>query len=138
LLARVERERVNSAEVAGKITADEATAYRDEITERYLDTSSGNITVVDKTTKLEKLNSFMMDNRTVRTSSAGKTFEMAWKIRSDALNQVRSQSRDPRATLGSKKALPVYEWYLGKIKMLRESNVDFKLLAGYFEREFEK
>ena len=138
MLERVERERVSSAEVAGVISSDDAQIMRDEITERYLDTNNASFTAVNKTRKLEQLNSFVEDTSSISSSSAGKTFQQAWDLRSIALNRVREQTKDPRATLGSKKALPIFQWYLSNIKMLKESNVDFRLLAGYFEREFEK
>lgn len=136
-LERVQRNRIDSMEANGLISDAEATAARDELQQRYIETGTTQGVFVDKSEEMDKLAAFVNRYPEIQETEAGKAFAEAWMVRGVALQQVREQSGRSNAGLGSKTAVPVLEWYLQKIGDIEAQYPDFKLLAGKFRREWE-
>ena len=72
----------------------------------------------------------------VQGSDAAIAFRRAWILRGQALDRVRAATGDPEAGLGSQDAASVYAQYLSDIDTIAQEHPDFKLLAGYFKKEW--
>ena len=136
-LERVQRNRIDSLEANGLISDAEATAARDELQQRYIETGTTQGVFVDKSEEMDKLNAFVNRYSEIQGTEAGKAFSEAWVARGVALQQVREQTGRSNAGLGSKSAAPVLDWYLKTIGDIEAQYPDFKLLAGKFRREWE-
>lgn len=136
-LERTQRFRIDSMESNGIINAAEATAARDELQQRYIETGTTQGVFVDKTEEMDKLYAFVNRYPEIQSTEAGKAFMEAWVVRQVSLDQVREQSGRETAGLGSKTAAPVLDWYLSRINEIEQQYPDFKLLAGKFRREWE-
>jgi len=136
-LERVQRNRIDSMESNGLINEAEATAAREDLEQRYIETSTTQGVFVDKTQEMDKLSAFVNRYSQIQQSEAGKAFKEAWLVRDVALKQVREQTGRANAGLGSKAAAPILDWYLQRIGDIEAQYPDFKLLAGKFRREWE-
>jgi hypothetical protein len=136
-LERVQRNRIDSLESNGLINEAEATAARDDLQQRYLETGTTQGVFVDKTEEMDKLNAFVNRYPEIEESNGGQAFREAWLVRNVALTQVREQTGRSNASLGSKAAAPILDWYLQRIGDIEAQYPDFKLLAGKFRREWE-
>ena len=136
-LEQVQKLRVQSLEANGLINSAEADAAREQIKESYKDVSKISGTYVDKTGEMEKIKSFYDNNPVMVGTPAAPAFEEAWRLREAALAHVRRQMNNPNAGLGSKKAQPVYDWYVQQINALVDKYPDFALLASKFRKEWD-
>ena len=136
-LERVQRNRIDSMEANGLINDVEATAARDELQQRYIETGTTQGVFVDKSEEMDKLNAFVNRYSEIQETDAGKAFAEAWMVRGIALQQVREQTGRSNAGLGGKAAAPVLDWYLQRIGDIETQYPDFRLLAGKFRREWE-
>jgi hypothetical protein len=136
-LERTQKFRIDSLEANGFINEAEATAARDELKQRYIETGSTTGFFADKTEEMDKLYAFVNRYPEIQSSEAGKAFMEAWVVRQVSLDQVREQTGRENAGLGSKAAAPILDWYLGRIAEIETKYPDFKLLAGKFRREWE-
>ena len=136
-LRGVQTARINSMEMAGEISADQAAQERDEIVKRYLPVDDAAGTFLNRTMELEQINDFVNRYEPVQTSQAGQAFIMAWKIREEALFHTRAWTGDPDAGLGSERAAPVRAEYFRQLDNLIEQYPDFKLLGNRLRREWE-
>lgn len=136
-LERVQRLRIDSMEANGFLNGAEAEAAREDLKNRYIETGVVSGVFVDKQEEMQKLKAFVDRYPQIQSSQGGKAFMEAWVVRQVALDQVRQQTGRTTAGLGSKAAVPVLQWYLGKIDEIEAKYPDFKLLAGKFRREWE-
>lgn len=137
-LEQIQRARVNSMEANNIISADEASAARDEINQRYLDTGATTVTFANKTDELESLKNFVSDYQEIQMSDAGQAFMKAWVVREEALTAAREVTGRDDATLGSQEASTIFTWYMTKIDEIAMEHPDFKLLASKFRKEWEQ
>ena len=136
-LERVQRFRVNSMEANGVISSDEAEAAREEINQRYIVTGDVAGRYINKTDEMEKLFAFVSKYDEIKASDAGNGFMKAWVAREEALTAARQATGRDDATLGSKEAFTILQWYKTKINEIQMQHPDFILLANKFRREWE-
>lgn len=137
-LEQIQRARINSMEANGIISADEASAARDEVNQRYLDTGASTVTFANKTDELQSLKNFVSNYQEIQMSDAGQAFMKAWVVREEALTAAREITGRDNATLGSQEASTIFEWYMAKIDEIAMEHPDFKLLASKFRKEWEQ
>jgi hypothetical protein len=136
-LQRIQKVRINSLEANGLINAAEATAAREDLTERFVKTAASATTIMDRSQELDKLNAFVQDHKPIQDSQAGKAFIKAWQLRDAALSKVRADTGNENATLSGKRAAPVKDWLIARIDELATQYPDFRLLASKFRREWD-
>lgn len=136
-LQRIQKVRINSLEANGLINAAEATAAREDLTERFVKTAASATTIMDRSQELDKLNAFVQDHKPIQDSQAGKAFIEAWQLRDAALSKVRADTGNENATLSGKRAAPVKDWLIARIDELATQYPDFRLLASKFRREWD-
>lgn len=137
-LEQVQRARINSMEANGIISADEASAARDEVNQRYLDTGASTVTFANKTDEMDSLKNFVDRYQEIQVTDAGQAFMKAWVVREEALTAAREVTGRADATLGSKEASTIFEWYMMKLDEIAMEHPDFKLLASKFRKEWEQ
>lgn len=136
-LKRVQTARINSMEMAGTITSDQASAARDEVEKTYMSSTEASGTFLDKTKYLEQINYFVQNTPEVQGSEAATAFMIAWDMRDQALKHVRALSGDENAGLGSDQAEPVRNTYNMQLEQLVQQYPDFKILGSYLRKEWE-
>ena len=135
-LKRIQIERINSMQVAGITSEDEADAMKSDVDERYLKTDTTLAVVKDKTAEMLQLNAMVNDFAPIRNSEAGQAFAIAWDLRETALNEARRFSGRDDTTLSGKKVAPIREWLDNKIFELQDKYPDFELLGAKFRKEW--
>lgn len=136
-LERTQRFRINSLEANGIINGEEAQFAREEIAQRYLETSVSSGVFVDKTKDMEKLYAFVNRYDQIQSTAAGRAFMEAWTTREYALSEARRLLKRDDATLKGEKVSNILDWYISKIDEIESRNPDFVLLASKFRREWE-
>lgn len=136
-LQRVQNLRITSMESNGILSPEAAEAAREEISERFLDTESGQVVAFDRTAELERFHSFTTRYREVSDSDGGRVFLTAWDLRDEALAQARRLTGDPDSGLGSQTAAPVKQIYLQQLDTLLEQYPEHISLIYKFKREWD-
>jgi hypothetical protein len=137
IMQRIQRERINSMEVAGVLDEEAADAKRQELEERYQETDVTTGTFKKKTVEMEQLNSMVQRHQVIRNSEAGQAFALAWKLREQALTEARAALGDENATLSGQQVAPIKEWLTERVFELEQRYPDFILLGAKFRREWD-
>lgn len=134
-LKRIQKLHLDAKYANNIITEEQHDQALDELDERYKMSGSNVLTIVDYGAELERFNQFSQLPE-VQGSDAALGFRRAWILRGQALDRVRAVTGDPEAGLGSQDAASVYAKYLADIDTITQEHPDFKLLAGYFKKEW--
>lgn len=137
IMQRIQRERINSMEFAGVVSEDEAEAMRSELDDRFAATDATVGIFKKKTVEMEQLNMMVERHPEIRNSQAGQAFAVAWNLRQQALDEVRTAANDETRTLSGKEAAPVRQWLIDRMFELEQRYPDFALLGAKFRREWD-
>ena len=134
-LKRIQKLHIDAKYANNIISEEQHQQALDDLDERYTLSGSNVLTILDYGAELERFNVFAQLPE-VQGSDAAIGFRKAWILRQQALDRVRTGTGDPKAGLGSQDAASVYAKYLADIDTIAQEHPDFKLLAGYFKKEW--
>lgn len=137
-LQQVERNGVDTQLKKGVINAEQASAAKKAISDRYNLTSPGtSFSSRTGTEQVEGIREVYGMSPSLQNTPNGVSFATAWDLRGQALAQARSLQNDPSATLKGKNVATLKAAYFADLDELTAQNPAFAPLMLALKREFD-
>lgn len=138
LMIRTQRARIDSLEVNGDISQEQADLWRSDIEATYEKTTPGqtfnSMTTADQ---LVQIDAMLVESPSLMDTPAGKAYGMAMRYRGDALEIARDRSGDPSTSLSGKKVAALKSAYLTDLEDLVGQYPEFRPMYNILSKEWD-